>query len=148
MRTIHRHVKVSGVLLLFFLWSCATWSPSVEGETLFRMRDPLGDDVGDGGITYPRDATFHPYKGLLDLVEFAMVGEEGFVRFDLVMKKVQNPWNAPEGFYHPRIDIFIYTGDQGGRTTPLREGAGVQFSPRYPWNYWLRVAPFGGTALF
>lgn len=118
------------------------------GEPLFTMRDPSGDDWGAGRINYPRNEAFHPYTDLLDLLAFTVRKSSEGVVFDFEMGRLSNPWDAPEGFFHPRIDVYIHTGDEGGRVEPLRPGPGVRFSDRHPWHLWLRVAPFGGTALF
>lgn len=121
-----------------------------EGRTVHvRIKDAKGDDFGAGGVSYPMDDVFHPHSGYFDLQEFEVSVQDGAVLFRFTMGVVDpGPFNPPEGFFHQRIDVYVHTGEQGGKTTLFREGAGVVFSPKHPWHLWLRVAPFGGTALY
>ena len=114
---------------------------------IFAMDDPAGDDHGAGSIVYPLDDAFYPHRDLLDLRRYEVwqVGEE--LRFEFLFGHIANPFHAPEGFYHPRIDVYLSLGGLNGRTEPLTQGPGVRFSPQWPWHAWLRVAPFGESAL-
>jgi carbohydrate-binding DOMON domain-containing protein len=102
-------------------------------EVYFEASDPEGDDYGPGGYIYPRNLAFRPYKGLYDLLKFRVSGYEENLFFDLWIKEISNPWNAPEGFIHPVINIYIDTAS-GGRTEPLSEAMGVRMAPRYGWE--------------
>lgn len=135
--------------LMVFAWRTVTVAvgADLQGIPVFSMSDPAGDDYGSGSVTYPLDQAFVP-RGFLDLKSFEIRLEQATVDFDIVMGALANPWNAPEGFYHPRIDIFMHTGAPGGATRPLRDGLPVDFDQRWPWHVWLRIAPFGGAALF
>jgi len=116
------------------------------GERLvFAMRDPAGDDHGPGSYVYPTNETFVP--GLFDLTGFAVRVDTDHVHFDLGFVAVTNPWDAPEGFYHQLIDIYIDTTSGAGRTDPLRPGPRVRFDPAYGWDVQVRAAPFGGTRM-
>lgn len=118
-------------------------------RVLFRISDVRGDDHGAGSVRYPLDEVFHPYQGYLDIHKFEVSADSDSVYFRFHMGAVSaEPFNPPEGFFHQRIDLFIHTGDEGGRTAPLRAGSGVVFSQRHPWHMWVKVAPFGGTALY
>lgn len=135
---------IIGVLLAF---------PAVakdERQVVFSFRDRVGDDVGPGNYVYPTDDSFSPYRRLLDLTLFQVALEGDYVVFSFTFGELSNPWNAPEGFYHPRIDLFIDSDPALGRTEPLRPGPGddIRFDPRHPWDMWLRIAPWDGAALF
>lgn len=132
------------VMLSLLLWS----APAFASErTVFAMADPRGDDRGPGTYAYPRDATFAPHRGLFDLVDFRVVrqdrGHNQEVLFDLTFAEVTNPWRAPEGSSHIRVDIYIDTRDGAGRTEPWREGANVRFAPERGWDCLVRLAPWG-----
>ena len=102
----------------------------------FETKDPEGDDYGPGSYIYPRNLAFKPYNGLLDLLFFRVSGQAQNIFFDINFKKISNPWNAPEGFIHPVIHIYLDTA-KGGRTEPLNEALGVSFPPQYGWEYCL-----------
>ncbi len=114
-------------------------------RTLFLMSDPAGDDYGPGTYRYPTHDTFVP--GLFDLTAFAVRATDEHVLFDLTFRAVNNPWQAPEGFFHQLVDIYIDTTPGQGRTDPLFPGPRVRFDPRYAWDVHLRAAPFGGSRL-
>ena len=118
---------------------------AAQETTVFHMNDPVGDDRGPGGYRYPSHHTFVP--GLFDLTSFAVRTDGEHVHFDLTFGAVVNPWDAPEGFYHQLIDIYIDTTPGAGRTDPLRPGPRVRFNPDHAWDVRLRIAPFGGTRL-
>ncbi len=142
------HAVALALITLLLVGGTVAFASQATGDPLFFMRDPVADDWGAGSLSYPRNEAFHPYSELLDLVAFSVNQGEGTLVFEFQMGRLANPWGAPEGFFHPRIDLYIHTGDSGGRLEPLRPGPGVKFSPRHPWHVWLRVAPFGGSALF
>ncbi len=121
-----------------------------DRKVVFSYRDRSGDDVGPGTYVYPTDDSFSPHRRLLDLTLFQVALENDYIVFSFTFGALANPWNAPEGFYHPRIDLFIDSDPSQGRTEPLRPGPGdsVRFDPRHPWDMWLRIAPWDGAALF
>lgn len=132
-------------LIMVFIALCLILSP-VCGRTAgkednalvvyFEAIDPEGDDYGPGSYLYPQNLAFKPYEGLFDLLKFRVSGHEHNLFFDLQIKRISNPWNAPEGFIHPVIHIYIDTA-KGGKTEPLYEALGVSFPPQYGWEYCL-----------
>lgn len=118
-------------------------------EIYFAMKDPRGDDHGAGNLRYPSDVSFAPHRDLLDLTKFAVASCGEQICFHFTFAAVTNPWNAPEGFYHQRIDVYIDSVAGVGRLEPLRPGPGaVRFDPNHPWDMWLRIAPWDGAVLF
>jgi carbohydrate-binding DOMON domain-containing protein len=109
----------------------------------FSMEDKSGDDYGPGIYKYPTDASFAPYKDILDLRKY-MVGESADeVVFKLVFGKLTNPWNAPLGFSMPIINIYLATDPKlPNSTKTLFNGANVEFDKAFPWNYFLKIAGF------
>lgn len=122
-------------------------APAEEEEHLV-LSDPEGDDCGPGTYVYPRHLAFTNHRGLFDLLLFRVASDGEEVHFDLTFKELTNPWRAPEGFFHQRVDIYIDTTPRVGRTDTLREGAYVRFTPRYAWDVLVRGAPWGGSAVF
>lgn len=122
-------------------------APADDGRILIRFGDPPGDDWGPGKYTYPTDQGFAPGKGLFDLLEFSVREKGDTLLFDLTFGAVTNPWRAPEGFFHQRVDIFIDAEPGKGRTTLVEEGANVRFCAEHPWDLWLRGEPWGGSAV-
>lgn len=121
--------------------------PEDAGKIVFTADDPAGDDNGPGTYTYPQDAAFTP-RGLWDLRNFTVRQGAGKVTFLLKFGAVTNPWGAPEGFFHQRVDIYIDTTPGLGETRPARAGANVMFDPAYAWDVLVRVAPWGGSGLY
>lgn len=113
----------------------------------FAASDPAGDDRGAGSLVYPTHRAFEPHRGLFDLLAFRVLGDGERIHFDLTFGEITNPFSAPEGFYHQRIDIYMATGGKEGSVEPFQPGPHVRFDPRHPWTVRLRVAPFGGTRL-
>jgi len=122
--------------------------PSFTGGRIASVHyDPVNDDHGFGGLTYPKSAEFG--KGSLDLVRYE-------VREPLTAAK----WGAYPEYWqlvlvflsgpHDSRNIRIYIdadGDGKGRSTTLNElGEGVGFDPAYPWDYAVSVHGASGQA--
>lgn len=127
-------------------------SQGLQGEpepatVVFSAVDPPGDDRGAGTVTYPTHHAFEPHEGLFDLQRFQVSVQQRLVHMDLTFGHVTNPFAAPEGFYHQRVDVYIVIGSGEGSVEPFHPGPKVQFHPAYPWSVYLRIAPFGGTRL-
>ncbi|MGI6567807.1 MAG: hypothetical protein GX341_07775 [Firmicutes bacterium] len=121
----------------------AAFCPAVKaGTVLFSMEDRAGDDSGAGGLTYPLHEVFEP--GLFDLRRVHVWHDDRSLYFDISFALVTNPWNAPEGFFHQLIDVYI-DAEPGGYTQPAAEGPGVMFSPDAGWEYRLRIQPWAGS---
>lgn len=117
-------------------------------RTVFEMADPPGDDNGPGTFVYPLDRSFYPYSGLFDLTFFRVASGGGRVVFDVELGRLANPWEAPEGFSHQLIDVYIDTVRDRGRTEPLRTGANVRFAPKFAWDVQVRIAPWGASRVW
>ncbi|MGQ9778973.1 MAG: glucodextranase DOMON-like domain-containing protein [Bacillota bacterium] len=131
--------------LVIFVWLGALAAAGRE-EGNFRMEDPPGDDFGPGTYLYPKNKVFAPYHGHFDLCSFSVstVGDE--VHFDATMGLLANPWQAPEGFSHQIIEVYICRG-KNGRTEPPVPGASVRFAPEYPWDVRLKAVPWEASEL-
>ncbi len=117
-----------------------------EPVTAFEMKDPTGDDYGPGTYTYPTHKAFLP--GLFDLTHFRVSYDVEYVYFDTTFREVTNPWNAPEGFSHQLISIYIDTTKGMGRTDTIRKGAMVAFDKRYAWDICIKALGWGGCRAF
>lgn len=127
-------------LLFFLLFSLTSFG---QEQVYFQMND----EVGDEGLAYPTAPFFSPGKGYFDLLSFQVTGDGEQLYFDFEFAKVANLWQAPEGFSHQLIDLYLDTGP-GGKTETRLEGAGVSFAPEHGWEYQLRIMPWGGSALY
>jgi len=115
---------------------------AVGEEVVFEMQDPIGDDCGPGNYTYPTNIAFSPGKSHYDLVNFKVSEDDEHVFFDFEFSLIDNTWQADEGFSHQLIDLYINTGNEEGRTDAFKQGPNVSFSPEYPWNMYIRIAPW------
>lgn len=107
-----------------------------EIEVAIDVVDPVGDDHGPGGYTYPTDTVFTP--GSFDLTRF-QVGTEGenvVVVFEVVAP-IANPWGSPRSLSIQTFDAYFDVdpgGDTGnrlllpGRNAALVEGSGWDFA--------------------
>lgn len=126
--------------LLFFLLFCLT---TYGQELYFQMEDEAEDEAA----SYPSASFFHPGSGFFDLLQFQVAGEGEELVFDFTFARVANPWEAPEGFSHQLIDLYLDTAP-GGRCEPRLTGAGVTFPQEHGWEYQLRIMPWGGSAFY
>jgi carbohydrate-binding DOMON domain-containing protein len=134
---------IMGTLTLACLWvEIALAEPVVA----FEMNDPIGDDYGPGTYTYPTHKAFLP--GLFDLSCFRVSYDAEYVYFDTVFREVTNTWNAPEGFSHQLINIYIDTTKGAGRTDTIRKGAMVAFDRRHGWDIHIKALGWGGCRSF
>jgi len=117
-----------------------------EPLVVLEMDDPAGDDYGPGTYVYPTHKAFVP--GLFDLTHFKVSHDAEYVYFDATFREVTNPWNAPEGFSHQLINIYIDTTPGAGRTDTLRKGALVAFERRHAWDLFIKALGWGGCRVF
>lgn len=122
------------------------------GEVISTFLDPLGDDTGDGRLTYPTQAAFDQ-KGTLDLVRYTVHKPlpnanwnelTALWQLELTFDKVGNPFDARKGFSHPSIHIYIdLDGTNSGslRTFNPRSEM-VEFDENHPWDLMVNVNGF------
>ncbi|HQD80685.1 MAG TPA: glucodextranase DOMON-like domain-containing protein [Bacillota bacterium] len=138
--------------LAVMMWSARTSAahfPAGVGQRLiWEADDPEGDDYGPGTYVYPTNPAFAPFSGLFDLIGFRVSCDDENVYFDTKLAKISNTWNAPEGFSHQLINIYIDTTSGAGRTDTLREGAFVSFAPEYAWDVNIKIMGWGGSRVF
>ncbi|MHA2173044.1 MAG: glucodextranase DOMON-like domain-containing protein, partial [Candidatus Kariarchaeaceae archaeon] len=78
---------------------------------VFSMTDPEGDEYG----VYPTDASFDPYVGLLDILNFTVTSNAWVTTFHFKMYNNSNPWSGPTGFSHPTFMVMVDSA-AGGNT--------------------------------
>jgi carbohydrate-binding DOMON domain-containing protein len=132
---------VAGVGVVFH-----TAPAEAEAVVVLDMDDPVGDDYGPGTYGYPTHKAFVP--GLFDLTHVRVSHDPEYVYFDATFREITNPWNAPEGFSHQLINIYIDTTPGAGRTDTLRKGALVAFDRRYGWDLLIKALGWGGCRVF
>ncbi len=147
-RTGLRVVSCATVVIISVVAFVGLWVGVAQAEPIvaFEMKDPVGDDYGPGTYTYPTHKAFLP--GLFDLTNFRVSYDVEYVYFDATFCEVTNPWNAPEGFSHQLINIYIDTTKGAGRTDTLRKGAMVAFDKRYGWDIFIKALGWGGCRAF
>lgn len=103
------------------------------GDSLFRLEDPAGDDVGSGTYTYPRNAVFTPGSFDLLSVEATDGGEDVLFAIELGADLV-DPWNgSPVGYDLQNIDIYVDTRAEGG-FTELLPGRRALVADGFAWD--------------
>ncbi len=112
----------------------------IQGELIFELGDPAGDDVGPGTYVYPLNKVFSP-PGIFDLVRYAIYDAGDAWQFALDFTALPNPWGGPHGFSHPLVLLFLDVAEGGSSELhPEAEAAKVAFDPEHPWDYFIRVA--------
>ncbi|MBI3961126.1 MAG: hypothetical protein HY335_00100 [Deinococcus sp.] len=80
------------------------------------LEDPSGDDYGAGAFRYPLEASFQ--AGVLDLRGLELEETAAGTQFTVWLSRLANPWEAPLGFSHPLIQLYLDLA-AGGRTDLL-----------------------------
>ncbi|ADG91565.1 glucodextranase DOMON-like domain-containing protein [Thermosphaera aggregans] len=115
---------------------------AVTGNIVFEMDDPIGDDDGAGGYTYPTNPVFAP--GVFDLVKFQVVDAGDKVVFTITFRNLGgNPWGGPNGWSMQQVHIYVHTTMSGGKTDTF--GLNVKIAEEHAWHMALIVAPGWGT---
>lgn len=142
-------VRKLGFLLLSFA-VLTTFILAAEGQgqekVILHLKDPKGDDIGGGGLLYPDHGVYVP--GLFDLLEFKMSLDEDFVYFEFLFAALTNPFQAPEGYFHQRLEVYIQTGDTPGLTEIKIGKYRLQTNSPLGWNLRLSIAPFEESRLY
>lgn len=112
---------------------------AITGREIAFFDDPLGDDYGFGEYVYPKNDAFKPFEGLWDIDTMNVIENENSLVFQLSFPEMTDPWNAPKGFSHKLINIYI-DSKEGGRTDTFSPGARVSFSENHPWDYFIKAA--------
>jgi glucodextranase-like protein len=95
--------------------------PASAKQPLFELKDPRGDDHGDGHVVYPDNTRVDP--GDLDVLSFAAYDEGDGTRFEVTFaRRVRQPQReavddlgtqltdmARFGFYNLNLDVYIDT---------------------------------------
>lgn len=123
-------------------------SPGEVPVTVFDMWDAARDERGPGRYTYPTHKGFSPFKGLFDLRRFTVLETQSRVYFELQFAEVTNPWNAPEGYFHQLMDIYIDSVPRKGHLEPVAPGPNVNFAKENGWDIRVKAAPWEGVQVF
>ncbi len=129
-------------------WASLAWAllagalvaaPVAAQEVSFK--DPIGDDNGPGGYTYPTDAVYK--SGSFDLTGFRLKekGKKADVEVD-VNSTLEDPWSMRTGFSVQMVFVFIDTdGKEGSGFTDGLPGLNVKFAPSSAWDRCIILSP-------
>jgi len=129
------------ITLLIFLTAFNT-AVQADGNLIFFVVDPAGDDHGPGYYLYPEHAVFQQGKGLFDVVEFKIYEESTYYEFQFEFINLVDVWNSRFGFSLPMIQIYI-DNKKGGSIALFEKGAKVTLNPKYPWEKLLKINGWG-----
>lgn len=133
------------MLLGSFATNSVHASEPVE-KVYFSVRDRRGDDYGSGGLKYPTDPLFVP--GVFDLIRFRAGTLPDKVWFDLTFREVTNPFNAPEGYFHQRMEVFIDTRTGQGSSEIVIGGHTLRLAQGSTWQVRISGAPFAESRAY
>jgi len=127
---------------------------AAEGQPIFTLTDPKGDDYGDGTLQYPLRTDMQP--GELDLVKLSAFARSGGTLFEATFAR---PVRAPErrtidqigttldkiaklGFYTFNIDVYIDTDRiPGSGSTQTLPGRRASIAPANAWEKAVCLTP-------
>lgn len=145
-------MKIFIALVLFFL--IAVPHSFADSKAIFQLKDPHGDDHGDGTLILPTTGELR--FGDLDLVSFSAKAEEAGTTFEV---EFANPISRPDaraidaggktlestarlGFYTFNIDIYIDTDRKtGSGSTETLPGRKATIDPQFAWERVICVTP-------
>lgn len=124
---------------LFTMVSLPAVAAPPEGAISFK--DPVGDDDGPGGYTYPTDEAYTP--GSFDLTGFSVTTKGDRVTFDVTFKApLKDPWGLGSGFSTQMVFIFIQTENrQGNGFVETVPGLNVKFDEADAWDKLVILSP-------
>lgn len=118
---------------------------SLVGSAAFAQsvsfKDPVGDDNGPGGYTYPTDAVYK--RGSFDLTGFDLKTSGAKTDVSVsVNSNLEDPWGMGGGFAVQMAFIFIDTdGKEGSGFTRGLPGLNVEFAPASAWDKCIILSP-------
>ncbi|MCY1046733.1 hypothetical protein OV208_35845 [Corallococcus sp. bb12-1] len=149
-----RRRGLSAFLLASTLAACSG-ARTHEDSLLFRMEDPVGDDVGDGELVYPRRTDLG--KGDLDVVSVAAFADGEATRFEVTFAHpIAKPSRAQavdiggstvadrarHGFYTFNVDLYVDTdGVPGSGRTDTLPGRALTLAPGSAWDKAVVLTP-------
>lgn len=116
-----------------------------EREIIVQIQDARGDDKGGGGLLYPDHQVY--VSGLFDLLSFEVSVDDKNVFFDFTFARLTNPFGAPEGYFHQRLEVLISTGSSITHSE-IELGQHILHTPDPGWDMRLSVAPFQESVLY
>lgn len=105
------------------------------------IEDPVGDDYGPGGYTYPTDSVYT--RGSFDLVKFELKPKGKKANLAVTVNaNLDDPWGMDVGFATQMVFIFIDTdGVEGSGHTAGLPGLNLQFAPGSAWEKVVILSP-------
>jgi len=132
----------------------ASFAMGAEGQPIFTLTDPKGDDHGDGTLQYPLRSDMQP--GDLDLVTLSAFAQSGGTVFEATFARsirvpprrtidpVGNTLDkiAKLGFYEFNIDVYIDTDRiSGSGSTQTLPGRRAAIAPGTAWEKAVCLTP-------
>ncbi|MFC1485019.1 glucodextranase DOMON-like domain-containing protein [bacterium] len=109
----------------------------------FDIQDSLRDDYGPGSYTYPLNDLYP--KMSCDIRRFSARNDSEYLHFSIFMNSLSNPFDAPNGFSAPQIDIYIdMNGRKGLGNTALLKGRGAFTTLNNAWEYCISINGWKG----
>ena len=120
----------------------------VPDKPVFTYNDNPDDELVCSAYEYPTEGCFYPHKGYFEINKYEVFETPQKYIFQLTLGTIYNIWNAPLGFSHQIVNIYISTGEAKGRINTYKTGANVTFDPKHPWNYFIKVTGWPQNNLF
>lgn len=150
-----RHAAVAALVLS----ACAHGGSGGRPPPLWSLADPLGDDHGDGDLTYP--VRGDPAPGELDLISLRAFAAPGGTSFEATFARpIRRPDvraisatgetladRAPLGFYGFNLDVYVDVdrAPGSGRVDSI-PGRKLAFAPECAWDRAIVLTPRASEA--
>lgn len=117
-----------------------------DGNCLFDINDPIGDDKGNGYYQYPIDSRIK--RGTYDIKQFRVYEEGDVIAFEITMRNfIMRTWEdtgktEDQGFVANMWDIYIDTDglENSGYTCAL-PGRDLLFADKMGWEKAILISP-------
>ena len=133
--------RIANFLALCLLASVSGLAVAESPVETISFKDPVGDDDGPGGYTYPTDEVYTP--GSFDLTGFSVTKKGDRVTFDVAVKALlKDPWGLRSGFSVQMVFIFIQTDNrQGNGFVETVPGLNARFDDADAWDKLVILSP-------
>jgi hypothetical protein len=153
-RFFQRVVLVTVLVGVTGIAGVASFAMGTEGQPIFTLSDPKGDDHGDGTLQYPLRTDMQP--GDLDLVKLSAFAQSGGTVFEATFaRSVRAPARrtidevgttldkiAKLGFYTLNIDVYVDTDRiAGSGSTQTLPGRRAAIAPENAWEKAICLTP-------
>jgi len=132
--------------------------PAFAGSReIAHFMDPVNDDYGEGGLSYPKHEAYADKSGVLDLVKYTVhkpqtsarwSSQPDYMQVSFTFVNASDDLESVHGFSHPIIHLYLdVDGKKSGKTeTAFPRCELVSFDEEHPWDFLIKIDGFHESA--